>query len=455
MANKTLATFTGLCTGLTHDGKGIIDYQGIPLYVEQLIKGETAEIAIHSDNGKYAFGSIKKMIKSSPDRATPPCPYFGECGGCQLQHLTYDAQLTLKRERVFKLLKPVVRSLKKAPLITSSSEPFHYRNKSQIPTIVSQGKFLAGYYAAGSHRVVDMDKCMLDQDVSNNIIGVIKALLKRLDIPLTDKATRQGWLTHVVVRTGINTGEVMVILITTTQRLAREKDLVAQLKSKFPMIKTIIHQVKDAETREIYGHTEYVLFGPGFIYDQIDGLTFKLTSRSFFQVNTRQAEVLYRKAITAAAIQPTDRVLDCYCGVGTLSLLAARQAAHVTGVEIIPEAIDNAYANADINHLLNTEFIVDDAIRYMRKASQKGKQFDVVIVDPPRGGLEGDFIHSLISLAPQRVVYVSCDPSTLARDLFALQKAYEVKTVETVDMFSNTFHVETCVLLDLKTNLFL
>lgn len=441
---------TGTCTGITHDGKGIVDYEGIPLYVEQLLKGETAEILIHQSNGKYAFGSIQRLIKGHPQRATPPCPHYGECGGCQLQHLSYQGQLEWKRERVFKLLKPIVRPLKKAPSITGMEEPYQYRNKSQVPFMVTQGKLISGYFAPGSHRIIDMKECLLDHPLANDVMNFIKYLIRKFDLPLTDPRTRLGWLTHVVVRTGYRTHQLMIVLITTTPRLPRAKDFVAQLKNRYPELTTVIHQVKDAGARDIYGHTEYVLYGDGYIEEEISGLHFRLNARSFFQVNTDQAEALYEKAIELAAIQPTDHVLDAYCGVGTLTLLAARSAAHVTGVEIIPEAIESANQNADRNLVKNVDFVVEDAVRYLRKISQKGRQYDVVIVDPPRGGLEGDFIHSLIALQPQRIVYVSCDPSTLARDLFILQKVYDVKALETFDLFGQTFHVETVSLLSLK-----
>ncbi len=450
MKLKQIVQHTGTCTSLTHDGKGIMDYEGIPLYVENLLKGEVAKVTIDSDNDRYAFGHIDTLIKAHPSRVVAPCPHYGECGGCQLQHLNYQAQLETKRDRVFKLLKPVVRSLKKPPAIQGMTDPYHYRNKSQVPFMVTQGKLISGYYAPGTHRIIDMKECLLDQPEANEIIVSIRQLIKKFDLPLTDPRTRASWLTHVVVRTGLRTNQVMVIMITTTPRLPRAKDFVAQLRTQFPEITTIIHQVKDGDSRDIYGHTEFVLYGDGFIEEELNGLRFRLSSRSFFQVNTPQAEVMYAYAIEQANIQPEDTVIDAYCGVGTLTLLAAQKASQVVGVEIIHDAVESAQENARLNHITNVDFVVDDAIRFLRKWSQKGHTPDVIIVDPPRGGLEGDFVRSLLQISAKRIIYVSCDPSTLARDLFSLQKQYTVDAVKTFDLFGQTFHVETVVTLTKK-----
>lgn len=441
----------GVVTDYTHEGKGIVKYNGQPIFVADVMKDEDVEIVITKLNKTYGFGSLVERHSTSSHRVTPPCPYYESCGGCQIQHFSYEEQLRFKQGKVIRLLQQVgVHPSKIAPII-GMENPFYYRNKVQVPFgMTYDGKVIAGFYAPQSHDIIDMDRCLIENVHADGVLTTIRQLVNEFHIEPYDDTSHRGVLRHVLIRQGQATGQLMVVLITRTPTLPREQQFVQRLLKAHPDITTIIHNHNGNVTNVILGEKERILFGPGSIEDVLSGLRFKIAAKSFFQVNAVQTEVLYQKAIDYADIQSTDYVLDAYCGVGTIGMLAARKAKWVDGIEVIPDAIQNAIYNAKINQIANIAFAVGDAGDYLVKQHKLGKTYDVVIVDPPRQGLSEAFIHTLLRIKPRRISYVSCDPATLARDIKILSTQYEVQVVQPVDMFPQTFHVETVCLLSYR-----
>ncbi len=441
----------GIVSDYTHEGKGIVKVNGLPIFVENVMVGEEVDILVTKLNKTYGFGSLVERHTISSERVTPPCPYYESCGGCQIQHFSYPEQLRFKQAKVTRLMKQVgVHESVIAPII-GMKDPYHYRNKVQVPFgMTYDGRVIAGFYAPQSHDIIDMDQCLIENAHADQILATVRQLVNEFHIEPYDDSAHRGTLRHVLIRQGQATHQVMVVLITKTSTLPQEQHIVKRLLKAHPEITTIIHNHNPEVTNVILGARERVLFGPGHIEDQLLGLRFKIAAKSFFQVNAIQTEVLYQHAIEFAAIKPTDHVLDAYCGVGTIGMLAAQYAKQVDGVEVIPDAIQNAQYNAKLNHVSNISFAVDDAGHFLVDQQRKGIIYDVVIVDPPRQGLSEQFIATLLKIKPRRISYVSCDPATLARDIKLMSGVYEVSRVQPVDMFPQTFHVETCVLLSLK-----
>jgi 23S rRNA (uracil1939-C5)-methyltransferase len=443
--------FRGTCIDYTHDGKGVFKIDQLPVFIENILVGEEADILITNHRGKYAEGRIEKRYTTSSQRVIPPCPFYEACGGCQIQHLSYSEQLKMKKSRVAEVLRRMGDYNGKVMDIIPSEIPFQYRNKVQFPFGKNdKGELITGLYRKGTHQIIDIDQCLIEQADADQIVQAVKAFCIEHHLEPYDQKYKKGFLRHVMVRKATATGEVMVVLVTGKVNFPQKHAFVEDLQNKFPQIKTIIQNINPEFTDVVLGYREHILFGPGFIEDVLGGLRFKIAAKSFYQVNPVQTEKLYAKALELANIQATDLVLDAYSGVGTMTLLAAQRAKHVTGVEIVKDAVINAIENAKANHIKNVSFIEADAAPYMVERTSKGKQYDVVIVDPPRQGCSTEFLNALKIMKPKRFVYVSCEPSSLARDIKILSDFYEVKVVQPVDMFSQTYHVETVVLLELK-----
>lgn len=435
----------------THEGKGIVKVDGLPIFIDEVVVGDHIEFEVTKNNKTYGFGRLTQLIKKSDNHVTPACPFYGDCGGCQIQHLSYPEQLRFKQAKVTRLMQTLGVPLDRIAPIKGMDDPYHYRNKVQVPFgMTYDGKVIAGFYAPKSHDIIDMDECLIENADADAILQTVRLLVNELHIEPYDSSAHSGCLRHVLIRKGQQTGQVMVVFITKTPTLPNQPLLIKKLLKAHPLITTIIHNHNPQVTNVILGEREQVLFGPGYIEDILSGMRFKIAAKSFFQVNAVQTEVLYQTAIDFASIQPTDEVLDAYCGVGTIGMLAAKQAKFVEGVEVIPAAIVNAKTNAHLNHMHNIEFHVGDAGQFLVQQQRHGKLYDVVFVDPPRQGLDESFIHTLLKILPNRIVYVSCDPSTLTRDLRTLSHKYEINKVQAVDMFAQTHHVETCVLLTRK-----
>lgn len=383
-------------------------------------------------------------IKTNPDA----CPLAKKCGGCQLQNMTYERQLKWKQARCEILLK----KFGKVDKIIGMDNPYHYRNKVQAAFgRTKSGKIISGVYQSGSHRIVSVDSCMTEDVTADKIIVDIREMLPKFKIWTYDEDKGTGFLRHVLVKRGFSSGEVMVVLVGASGYFPMKKKFTAALLEKHPEITTIVLNINPKDTNLVLGEKEEVLFGNGYIEDTLCGCVFRISPKSFYQINPVQTEKLYGKAMELAELDESTSVLDAYCGIGTIGLVAAKTAGKVIGVELNRDAVKDAISNCKRNSMENARFYCADAGDFMQELAENGENFDIVFMDPPRSGSSKKFIDSLVTSAPERVVYISCNPETLARDLNMLtHKGYKVKKICPVDMFPHTNHIECVVLLTLK-----
>lgn len=376
------------------------------------------------------------------------CHAFGECGGCQMLHLPYSEQLLLKEKTVVQLLAPYV----KLEGIIGMEQPEHYRNKVNAAfTHDRQGNPLSGVYKEGTHYIIPIEKCLLEDERADEIIGTIRQLLPSFKIKTYDEDTGYGLLRYVMVRVARATGQIMVVLVLSSPVLPSKNNLVKALLKKQPDITTIVINVNDRKTSMVLGEKEQVIYGKGYIEDELCGLRFKISPKSFYQVNHMQTQKLYQKAVEYAGLTGKETVLDAYCGIGTIGMIAAAHAKQVIGVELNKDAVRDAVVNARNNHIKNIDFYQKDAGEFMHQLADQGKKIDIVFMDPPRSGSDEVFLEALVALRPERVVYVSCNPETLARDLgYLKKKGYRGVKGSCVDMFPFAEHVETVVLMSRK-----
>jgi len=448
--------------GLTHDGDGVGRANGFTLFVQGGLPGEQARVRVMKLKKQYGYARLQELVKESPDRINPPCDIYKECGGCQLQHFDYEAQLAWKRQhvvdnltRIGKLAVAGERDAQDGVVVHPTigmDDPWRYRNKAAVPVGAAgeNGELVAGFYARGTHRIIDMDDCLIQHEHNDEVVRVVKKVARELRIQPYDESTGKGVLRHIMARTGVVTGEIMVVLVTNGKRLPRQPEWIEHLRASLPGLKSIVQNVNEEHTNAIFGDETRVLWGSEFIYDELDGIRFAISARSFYQINPAQTVALYRKAVEYAALSGEERVIDAYCGIGTISLFLARQAGHVYGVEIVPEAIEDAKRNAALNGIDNASFEAGPAEVVMPRWRKEGVEADVVVVDPPRKGCDPALLETILALQPKRVVYVSCNPSTLARDLRILEDGgYKTVEVTPVDMFPWTVHVESVAVLQL------
>ncbi len=376
---------------------------------------------------------------------TPPCPNYKSCGGCQLQRLPYPEQLRRKQGRAIALLG----EFGHVEDILGMADPTHYRNKVTAAFALDRKRrVISGIYQPNSHRVVPVDDCLIEDDVADRIIVDIRNMLRDFKILAFDERSGKGWLRHVLVRRGFATGQTMVVLVAVSPIFPTQKPFVKKLLEKHPEITTVVLNVNDRFTPVVLGEREKVLYGPGYIEDVLCAHRFRISPRSFYQINPVQTEVLYRTAVDFAALTGGETVLDAYCGIGTIGITASDRAKQIVGVELNRDAVKDAIVNAKLNGLKNCWFTAGDAGEYMQRMVQDGHRPDVVFLDPPRAGSDERFLRSLLKAAPDRVIYVSCDPETLARDLKVLTAGgYQVRRIQPVDMFPWTEHVECVVKL--------
>lgn len=407
---------------------------------EKKYKTDKTEVKKYNTFGKKK--AEKKIVVKSEKSL---CPVHGKCGGCQLLDMPYEKQLKQKQKQVNKLLKPYCNTEK----IIGMENPFHYRNKVHaVFGHRKDGTVISGIYQQGTHFIVPVDECLIEDKRADAIIRDIRDLLKSFKIKTYNEDTGYGLFRHVLVRTGHHSGQVMVVLVLGSPILPSKNNFVKVLRKLHPEITTIILNVNNQKTSMILGEKETVLYGKGYIEDELCGHIFRISSKSFYQVNTAQTEKLYTKAIELAGLTGKERVIDAYCGIGTIGLIASDKAKEVISVELNPDAVKDAIVNAKRNGIKNVHFYQNDAGVFMRQMADEGESADVVFMDPPRSGSDEKFLSSVVTLNPKRVVYVSCDPTTLARDLKYLTKhGYSAVTVVPVDMFPATEHVETVCLL--------
>lgn len=372
------------------------------------------------------------------------CPLYKKCGGCQLQNMSYPEQLRWKQVLVERLLKKFCRV---EPII-GMEDPYHYRNKVQAAFgLTRDKKIISGVYQSSTHRIVPVDNCLIEDRKADEIIVTIRRLLKSFKLSPYQEQRGIGFLRHVLVKRGFSSGQIMVVLVTSTPVFSAKNRFVEALRKEHPDITTILMNVNSYHTSLVLGDTEKVLYGPGYIEDTLCGCVFRISAKSFYQINPVQTERLYGKAMELAQLTGKETVLDAYCGIGTIGLIAAKHAANVIGVEVNGNAVHDAIANAKRNQIKNAYFYHADAGEFMENMAREGESADVAFLDPPRAGCDQKFLSSLVTLSPKKVVYISCNPETQERDVrFLCKSGYRVKKIQPVDMFPHTNHVE-CVTL--------
>ncbi|WP_330949460.1 23S rRNA (uracil(1939)-C(5))-methyltransferase RlmD [Virgibacillus sp. MG-45] len=439
---------------LTHEGNGVGKIDGYPLFVPYALPGEEATVKVIKVNKNYGFGKLVDIIKPSPHRVEPPCDVFYKCGGCQIQHMSYAMQLEMKQNQVQNVMRKIAH-LDHVPVhpTIGMEDPWRYRNKVAIPVGEKDGTLMTGFYQMRSHRIIeDMTTCVVQDEVNDRMVEAVRRIADKLGITAYDEQSDRGVLRHIMVRTGSQTNETMVVLITRTEKLPHQEQIVSELTETYPNVTSIVHNVNNRRTNVILGRKTKVLWGAEYIYDSIGDIRFAISAQSFYQVNPPQTKKLYEKALQYADVGENDVVIDAYCGIGTISLFMAQKAKKVYGIEVVPEAIHDAKMNAKINGIANAEFTVGEAEKVMPKWKEAGMNPDVIVVDPPRKGCEPAFLEAMIAMKPKRIVYVSCNPSTLARDLRILEDGgFKTKEVQPVDMFPQSMHVEAVALLQKET----
>ena len=437
-------TYTGTVEGYSSEGLGIVRLDGAVVFVPQAVRGETIDLKITKVMKTCAAGEIVKIHKPSPERAAPECPWYGKCGGCDFQHLSYTEELWAKRRRVQDALTRLGGTDLQVEEILGAKDPAHYRNKSQYP-VGADGAI--GFFQARTHRVVPIDRCLIQSEASDRTAKAVGDWMKRYKVTAYDERTGKGLIRHIYVRVN-RQGESLCCVIANGKQLPKEPELAAYIQAAAPRTVGVVLNTNTKKGNVILGDKYRTLWGQDFLMDTLCGLTFKLSVPSFYQVNRDQAEVLYGKALEFAGLTGEETVLDLYCGTGTITLCLAKRAKRAIGAEIVAPAIRDAEENAKRNGVENAEFFCGDAADIAAKLEAEGLRPDVITVDPPRKGLAPEVIASVAAMGPKRVVYVSCDPATLGRDvkLFA-GLGYEAVQACAVDMFPGTRHVETVVLL--------
>lgn len=429
---------------LTHDGNGVTKVDGFPIFVPDALPGETGRVKVVKVGKGFGFGRLVERHSDSSFRQEPPCPIYSECGGCQIQHMTYEGQLQAKEKNVRDVLERIgkLRDLPVNPVL-GMEEPWRYRNKAQVPVGLQDGRLVAGFYQKRSHEIIDMDHCIIQYEKNDEVIQKVKDLCADLGIQPYNEQSHKGVLRHIMTRTAFTTGEVMVVIVTRTKALPHKEELIKGLTQSISGLKSIVHNVNGKRTNVIMGDDTRVLWGEEVIHDSIGDVKFAISARSFYQVNPEQTKVLYDQALAYADLQGEETVIDAYCGIGTISLFLAQKAKKVYGVEIVPQAIEDARKNAALNGMDNVEFEAGPAEVVIPAWYEKGIKADVLVVDPPRKGCDEALLNTILSMKPKKVVYVSCNPATLARDLKILEAGgYRTKEVQPVDMFPQTMHCE-------------
>ncbi|KAB7705405.1 23S rRNA (uracil(1939)-C(5))-methyltransferase RlmD [Bacillus aerolatus] len=435
---------------LTHDGNAVAKVEGYPLFVAGALPGETGRIQVTKVNKGYGFGRLIELFEKSQHRIDVPASEAHKYGGTQLQHISYEGQLQFKEKQVREALTRIgkLEDVKVHPVL-GMKEPWYYRNKAQVPVGEKDGKLIAGFFKPRSHEIVDTDESIIQLPAVNEAIQTVKEICSELGIKAYDETAHKGTLRHIMARYGKTTGELMVVLITRTADFPHKNQIVEELISRLPNVKSIVHNINTKRTNVIMGETTKVLWGNEVIYDYIGDVKFAISARSFYQVNPVQTKVLYDKALQYAGLTGSETVIDAYCGIGTISLFLAQKARHVFGVEIVPEAIEDAKRNAELNEIDNAEFAVGKAEDIITEWYNQGNKADVLVVDPPRKGCDEALLQTIIDMKPKKVVYVSCNPATLARDLRILEDGgYKTVEVQPVDMFPQTTHCEAVAWLE-------
>ena len=437
------------------NGEGIGKVEGFTLFIKDAVIGDVVEAKLMKVKKNYGYARLMNLVTPSPYRVEPKCPVYRQCGGCQIQALDYQEQLKFKERKVRDNLERIG-GFKEIPMepIMGMEEPYHYRNKAQFPIGTDKnGEIITGFYAGRTHDIIPNTRCYLGVDVNEEILNIVLNFMKTYHISAYDETNGKGLVRHVLIRTGFTSKEIMVCVVMNGKKLPHSEKLVEQLV-KIEGMTSITLNVNTKKTNVILGEEIILLWGETYIKDNIGDIVYQISPLSFYQVNPVQTRKLYETALEYADLKGAETVWDLYCGIGTISLFLAQKAKQVYGVEIVPQAIEDAKRNAKLNGIENAEFYVGKAEEVLPELYDKeGIYADVIVVDPPRKGCDEKCLETIVKMAPKRVVYVSCDSATLARDLkYLCERGYEVRRVRACDMFPMTGHVETVVLLSLKTN---
>ena len=443
--------YTMTIEDLGSQGEGIGKIDGFAVFVEGALPQEEIEVLIVKVNKSFAYGKLQKILKPSPKRVLPLCDVASKCGGCQLQHFSYDGQLQYKTRKVEMALKKIAKIDNVEVLPTLGMQNcWRYRNKVQFPVGNDNQNVSIGFYGKRSHRIINTQKCLLQHEISDKIIEIIRDFLKEYHISIYNEQYHKGLIRHILVKIGFQTGQIMVCLVINGKSLPHKEILVQRLQNIKGMT-SIVCNINREKTNVILGKQNNVIWGKESIIDTIGELKFEISPLSFFQVNPFQTNILYQKALEFAQLNGDETVLDLYCGIGTISLFFAQKAKYVIGNEIVTEAVKDAKRNAKRNHVENVEFLQGAAEEVIPIFYKKGLQIDVVVLDPPRKGCDEKLLNTILQISPKKIVYVSCDPATMARDIKTfIQQGYCLKVVQPVDMFPYTIHVETVVLIQRK-----
>ena len=434
-------------TDYTTEGQGIAHIEGCAVFIPNAIAGEKVLVRIEKARKTWAAGKITQILEKSPHRVNRECPVAKKCGGCDFWHMDYEEECRLKAQRVKNCLNRIGgESIDEMPILAAPT-CLGYRNKAQYPVASEKGRAYAGFFQAGTHQVVENDRCRILPEETDRVKDIVVNYVNKYQVPVYDELTGRGLLRHIYVRRGAVSGQILVCLVVNGDGLPKISTLIDSLKA-VPGFATLVLSVNTKKGNAVLGDKFLTLYGPGYIEDTLCGLSFRLSPRSFYQVNHHQAQRLYESAISLAEIGKEDLVLDLYCGVGTITLAMAAAAGKVLGVEVIPQAVEDAKDNAARNHIENAEFFCADAGTAALRLEAEGIHPDIITVDPPRKGLSMDAIEAIAKMSPKRLVYISCDPATLARDVALLkERGFEVRKALCADLFPRCSHVETVILL--------
>lgn len=435
-----------------YKGEGIAKIDDFAIFIPNAIKGEKIKIKIIKVLTSYAFGKIIEIIEPSKNRLESDCSTYKRCGGCNLRHVKYDETLKIKQNLVQSLVNKTLKNKIKVKETIGMENPYYYRNKAQFPIGKDkENNVVMGVFANRTHEIIPIEECFIQNKEIQKLSKFILEFIKENDISVYDETSRKGLIRHIVTKIGIKTNEIMCIIVINGKEIPKEKELTMQIIKKFPNVKTIVKNINTKNTNVIMGEKNEKIYGDGYIEDKLGEYTFKISPHSFYQVNPVQAEKLYSIGVEAANINKEDVVFDLYCGIGTISLFMAKYAKKVYGVEIVEQAIKDAKENAKINNIKNTEFIAGDTKLILDDLINNKKIIpNVVMVDPPRKGLDNRSVENILKIMPNRFVYISCNPATLVRDLAKFEEMYEIKSIQPVDMFPFTAHVECVAVMCIK-----
>lgn len=442
---KELDVIKVKCIDVNYDGLGVCKVDDFPIFVDGMLNGEVGEVKISKISKKYGIGELVNLISTSNDRVNPICPIFGICGGCDIMHMNYQAQLEFKKRSTNETLKRLGNIDFEIEKIEGMEDPYYYRNKVQIPYQMKNNKVVCGFYKKGTHEVVPFEECFIQPHLSTKIALYIKDLANEYGLIAYNEKTKKGNLRHVLIRNNVF-NEFMLVIVTNEEKIPNKDKFIEKIVNKFPKIKSIIQNINNKDTNVILGDKTNLLYGVHTLFENLMGMNFILSYKSFFQTNHIQTEKLYSKVLEYVAPTKNQVIVDGYCGVGTITLMLAKHTKHVYGIEIVSDAVRNAKDNAKMNNIDNVTFILGKTENEILK--MEDINIDTIVVDPPRKGCDILLLDSIMRKQIKKIVYVSCNVATLARDLNILEKNYTIKDITLYDMFPHSSHVECIVLLE-------